>query len=130
EDVVPLARRFLAQHGAETGRVLALSPDADAALRGHPWPGNVRELENAIARAAVLARTDRVEPEDLLLETAPRGPTAATLAPGTLQDALDRAAAARIQAAITAADGNRAEAARALGIDRTTLYRFLRRLGI
>jgi transcriptional regulator of acetoin/glycerol metabolism len=49
---------------------------------------------------------------------------------GTLQETLDRAASLRIAAALTAAEGNRSDAARALGIDRTTLYRFLRRFSL
>jgi len=126
DDIVPLARHFLARYAAEAGRRLALSPDAERALAAHPWPGNVRELENAVERAVVLARGDTIEPEDLLLEERPAPPAA----DGTLQESLDRAAATRIRAALAAAGGNRAEAARALGVDRTTLYRTMKRLGM
>jgi DNA-binding NtrC family response regulator len=131
EDVVPLARHVLARHAAEAGRQLAFAPEAEAALRAHAWPGNVRELENAVERAVVLARGDAIMPEDLLLEerAAPAGGGPAAAGGGTLQEALDRAAAARIAAAL-AAGSNRAEAARVLGIDRTTLYRLMKRLGV
>ena len=128
EDILPLARHFLARHAAESGRRLVLTPEADEALAGHGWPGNVRELENAIERAVVLAHGERILPEDLLLE---QGAPAGEAPPeGTLQDSLDRAAAARIRSALEAAKGNRAEAARALGVDRTTLYRLMKRLGL
>jgi len=128
EDILPLARHFLARHAAESGRRLALAPDAEEALVAHQWPGNVRELENAIERAVVLAHGERITPEDLLLEQRP-GP-GELARDGTLQESLDRAAAARIRAALEAAKGNRAEAARGLGVDRTTLYRLMKRLGL
>ncbi len=127
EDIVPLARHVLAHHAAEAGRQLALTPEAEQVLAAHDWPGNVRELENAVERAVVLARGDAIGPEDLLLE---ERIGQAPPADGTLQDALDRTAATRIRAAIDAAGGQRAEAARALGIDRTTLYRMMKRLGL
>jgi DNA-binding NtrC family response regulator len=128
EDVLPLARHFLGRHASEAGRQLGLGAEAERVLAAHPWPGNVRELENAIERAVVLARGDEVTPEDLLLEA----PVQANRPPGegTLQAHLDLAAAARIRAALDAAGGNRAEAARALGIDRTTLYRMMKRVGL
>jgi len=129
EDILPLARHFLARHAAESGRQLAFALESEQALLAHPWPGNVRELENAIERAVVLARSETITPEDLLLEQSPLSlPAAAT--EGTLQDVLDRAAAARIRAALDAAKGQRAEAARVLGVERTTLYRMMKRLGI
>ena len=128
EDVLPIAQHFLARHAADAGRQLAFSPEAEAALIAHPWPGNVRELENAVERAVVLARGTTITPEDLLLEPAHGAAPVAT--DGTLQDAVDRATAARIRGALDAAHGNRAEAARVLGVDRTTLYRLMKRLGI
>ena len=64
DDVLPLARHFLARHAADAGRPLTLSPEADEALRQHAWTGNVRELENAIERAVVLARDTAITPED------------------------------------------------------------------
>jgi DNA-binding NtrC family response regulator len=129
EDVLPLARHFLARHAAEAGRQLMFSAESEQALAAHTWPGNVRELENAIERGVVLARGSEVTPEDLLLSEG-TGASRPSAGDGSLQTALDDATAARIRAALDAAGGGRAEAARALGIDRTTLYRLMKRLGI
>jgi DNA-binding NtrC family response regulator len=128
DDVIPLARHFLARHATEAGRRLVLSSEAEEVLRAHAWAGNVRELENAIERAVVLARGTTITPEDLLLEQLRGADTHA--ADGTLQECLDAAAAARIRAALAAAGGERTAAARTLGVDRTTLYRLMRRLGV
>jgi DNA-binding NtrC family response regulator len=129
EDILPLARHFLRRHATEAARGLELHPDAEQALLAHAWPGNVRELENAIERAVVLTRSDVIAPEDLLIEEGLAQPTQAS-GEGTLQESLDRAAAARIRDALHAAQGQRAEAARVLGIERTTLYRMMKRLGL
>jgi DNA-binding NtrC family response regulator len=128
EDILPLARHFLDRHAAEAGRRLQLTAEAEQVLLGHAWPGNVRELENAIERAVVLAHSEAITPEDLLLEQGLAG--AAASGDVTLQETLDRAAAARIRAALESAKGQRAEAARILGIERTTLYRMMKRLGL
>ena len=130
EDVLPLAERFLARFAGEAGRSLRFGADATTALLAHRWPGNVRELENAIERAVVLARGAEITPEDLLLEDVPANGIALPAGDGTLQESLDRAAAARIRAALATAGRNRAAAAQALGIERTTLYRMMKRLGI
>jgi len=126
EDVLPLARHFLARHAAESGRPLRFAAEAEAALAGHAWRGNVRELENAVERAVVLARGEAIGPEDLLLE-----PSATpAIEGGNLQEALDRATAAAVRDALVRSGDNRAEAARVLGVDRTTLYRLMKRLGL
>jgi DNA-binding NtrC family response regulator len=129
EDIMPLAGHFLARHAAEAGRHLSFSAEAESALLAHSWQGNVRELENAIERAVVLTRGSSITPEDLLLEDSVR-PAPAQSDGGTLQDHLDEAAAVRIRTALESARGQRAEAARILGVDRTTLYRLMKRLGL
>jgi DNA-binding NtrC family response regulator len=133
EDVLPLVHHFLARHAAGGGRRLTLSLEAERAIAEHAWPGNVRELENVMERAVVLARGDAITPEDLLLEQTLGPATSARTTVDTtvtLQECLDRAAEARIRAALEAAHGQRVEAARALGIERTTLYRMMKRLGM
>jgi DNA-binding NtrC family response regulator len=128
EDILPLARAFLARHRERAN--LSFSPESEIALAAHPWPGNVRELENAIERAVVLARGEVITPEDLLLEPVRTAGTAANVAEGTLQDAIDRASEQRIAAALESTGGRRAEAAEILGVERTTLYRLMKRFGI
>ena len=67
-DVVALARHFLAEHGGRSGRPgLRLGCTAEIALRGHDWPGNVRELENVVQRAIILVPGDMIEAEHLHL---------------------------------------------------------------
>ena len=68
EDIVPLARHFLVEHGGRSGRPgLRLSSAAEAVLMEHVWPGNVRELENVMQRAVILAAADVVEADALHL---------------------------------------------------------------
>ena len=72
DDIVPLAMRFLAEHGARSGRNgLLLAPSAEQALRQYAWPGNVRELENVMQRAVILAAGNTVEAEALHLAVSP-----------------------------------------------------------
>jgi two-component system, response regulator FlrC len=74
EDIVPLARQFLAEHGGRSGRTgLRLSAAAAAALRAHAWPGNVRELENVMQRAVIFAAGDLVEVDALHLSASAGG---------------------------------------------------------
>ncbi|MGH7278292.1 MAG: sigma-54-dependent transcriptional regulator, partial [Candidatus Rokuibacteriota bacterium] len=60
EDIPALAEHFLARSAGRLGRELRLSPEALERLLRYPWPGNVRELENAMERAAILARESTV----------------------------------------------------------------------
>ena len=134
DDIMPLANHFLRRAATRLARPLrGFSADAEAALRSHSWPGNVRELENAVERAVVLATGELATREDLLWQDSV-GPSDASNGPleptGTLQAWLDRATELRIRSALRATAGVRAEAAEQLGIERTTLYRLMKRLGI
>ena len=133
EDILPLARLFLSRECDAQGRGgLTWAEDTEAFLASHDWPGNVRELENAIERGVVLARGDQIDLDDLLLgpRTRPPGRTDGAGPSATLQEAMDAAARDQIRAALQRSGGRRVEAARELGVERTTLYRLMRRLGI
>jgi len=124
EDILPLARQFLAGAAKRFGKKgPALSPDAAHLLLRYTWPGNVRELENALERALALARSDRIGVDDLPPELAE--------APPIVQTADDIRTLAEVErdyiaAALRASGGNRAKAAERLGIGAATLYRKLK----
>ncbi|QQP92961.1 sigma-54-dependent Fis family transcriptional regulator (plasmid) [Skermanella sp. TT6] len=129
EDVSLLARRFLDDAVARFGlESRALSPAGLAALADHDWPGNVRELRNRIERAAVLADETVIGPADLFPEAGLDGPPVAGT--GTLDEALTVATRAKVEEALRRAEGNRGQAARLLGVSRTTLWKRMRELGI
>lgn len=126
EDILPLARHFLEEFQQTAGHSFAtLGEEVEALLREHDWPGNVRELENAIERAVVLGDGGSLRASDLLF-SAPSAAAAKT--PGaTLQSHLDEATCRAIEGALSATGGARGDAAARLGIDRTTLYRLIRK---
>jgi two-component system NtrC family response regulator len=131
-DIVPLAEHFLAL--AATAEPHALSAEAASRLLSHPWPGNVRELRNAMERVAVLARHRVLVAADFdFLGGAPGGTAAAAETGDGAEDlpaAVARLETAMIRRALAATGGNRAEAARRLGIHRQLLYEKLRRHGL
>ncbi len=128
EDVLALARHFFVRAAADRKPPLeGWSAEVEAFLRRHPWPGNARELENTIERGVALARGPKIELADLLLEGEPAD---AAGAEAPLADWLDQRAAERIREVLAASGKSRAEAARRLGVDRTTLWRWMQRLGI
>lgn len=68
DDIVAIARHFVAQQGARLGRAgVGLAPAAESVLRAYHWPGNVRELENLLQRALILSSGSKIEPADLAL---------------------------------------------------------------
>ncbi len=127
EDVEPLARALLARVAARQGRSLRLSPDAMRALLDYDWPGNARELENALEYAVAVCRGQTILPEDLPELSAVRRPSATPPAAASMQP---RSESDPLRAALEAHRWRRAEAARALGISRSTLWRKMREAGL
>ncbi len=123
EDIPLLAHHFLRLHGARLGRPkVTLSRGALEVLLRHDYPGNVRELENVLEAAVAMAPSSHVEAEDVRLALGRGEPPGAAAS-----DTLDEVVRAHVQRVVHAHRGNRAAAARALGVDRSTLYRMLAR---
>jgi DNA-binding NtrC family response regulator len=129
DDILPLARRFLAEYAAAFGRnPRGFSSLAEQDLTSHDYPGNIRELRNRIERAVALADGDVISSSDLFPE---RGATTAERAlPPSLAEARDAAERRAITAALAATSGDVASAAERLGISRSTLFEKIRRLGV
>jgi transcriptional regulator with GAF, ATPase, and Fis domain len=151
EDIEPVAQLLLTRACARTGRALRLSPDASRVLLSYDWPGNVRELENALEFAATVAQGQTVQPEDLPREVvegtsswdgearapsirprpAARARARARPTPAPLPERFGLAEEREdIVRALETHAWNRVEAATALGMSRSTLWRRMRTLGI
>jgi DNA-binding NtrC family response regulator len=125
DDILPLAAHFLIAAANLAGPARTLSGDAERRLLAHAWPGNVRELKNAMERVAALARGPLVTADDLAFLTAPRAGVSeipAALLDLPLPQAIEWLERAAIERALQQSAGNRAEAARRLGISRQSLY--------
>jgi len=132
-DLPALATSFLAEFGRELGRrPLALSTGARDVLCAYRWPGNVRELRNAMERAVVLASGDELS-EPLARDLLPRAAlsreddAAASL---DLDAAVSEVERRTILRALAAANDNKVEAARRLGIGERTLWTKLKKYGL
>jgi DNA-binding NtrC family response regulator len=126
DDIIPLARHFLAFYGGLQGP--RLTPDAESVLRSHPWPGNVRELENVMKGVAALhSGVDELNASALLPFLIQSGSEAPAVRPDLGGPPDDRAA---ILAAFAEAHGNKSRVAELLGVSRKTLYARLKRLNL
>ena len=134
EDVLPLARHFLALHGAREEKPdCRFSKQAERWLLAHRWPGNVRELENEVQRALALSDAGTEIPAERL---SPRvsewcEPIERLVHEGEpLRESLDRVEAWLLRRSLDQHGGRKAITARALGLTREGLYKKLKRLGI
>jgi len=127
-DILPLAMHFLAQ---ATSPAKHLAPDAVAQICGYSWPGNVRELRNAVERVAVMCRSEVVTASDLGFLSATRGDgNGGGGAQASLTDAVAQLEKRMIEQALDESKGNRAEAARRLGIHRQLLHTKAEKYGL
>lgn len=125
DDIVPLVDSFLTRMCDQHQRpLIGISAKAMKLLVQHPWPGNVRELANVIERAVAMAEHDIIMPEDLDLRSSAGGTStlSASVENGLSLEEVERS---HVQRVLDAHGGNKAAAAKTLGITRRTLYRKL-----
>jgi DNA-binding NtrC family response regulator len=123
EDIPLLARQFLDAHARRyRKRVSGFEASALEVLLSHPWPGNVRELDHAVERAVLMTSGDRIRASDLGLRRGGESPRLEELSLEEVESLLVRKAMDRF-------GGNVSQAARALGLSRSALYRRLEKHG-
>ncbi len=134
EDIPALADFFLARYAKDAGKnITAITPEAMKRLVAYHWPGNVRELQNIIERGVALSAGTTLDAADIYLDDPAKRPPSASssspyvLPPGvTLEQWEDEA----IREALRTANGNKSQAARALGLSRNALRYRLSKLGV
>jgi DNA-binding NtrC family response regulator len=135
EDIPYLVAAFVREIGKQVGRVIAsVTPAAERRLQEAPWPGNIRELHNTIERACILGDGRTLTERDI--ESAMTAPSPAAIAMGpaasasTSSDLLTTAQKEQIERVLQETGGNKAAAAKRLGVSRRSLYRWLDRLDV
>ncbi len=131
-DIPRLAEHFLRQVCEDSGKqVRGFTEDALAALQRYRWPGNVRELENVIERAVLLGKENVVGADDLPQAVTATGSVNVESAAGrSLKQAMESPERQIIREVLEANNWNRNLTAEALNINRTTLYKKMKRLGL
>jgi DNA-binding NtrC family response regulator len=138
DDIPALADSFVKKYCAREAANVALSPKAVELLLRYDWPGNIRELQNVLERAVILSVSETIEPEDLNLNfeeslKVERVDPAQILkmAPGnSVRDQIRARETESLKETLVQANGNVAEAARLMGLPRTTLFHRLKKYGL
>ncbi|PKN40157.1 MAG: sigma-54-dependent Fis family transcriptional regulator [Deltaproteobacteria bacterium HGW-Deltaproteobacteria-18] len=129
EDIPLLASSFFLRMQLKSGKkVQGISREAMDLLLRHPWPGNVRELRSAFEYAFVACKTDMIEPGDLPTEL--MSESVACVPADVATRSLDEIKKERLVQALREADGNQSEAARILGISRTSVWSQMKRYSV
>ncbi len=134
EDIPLLIEHFIKRFNRRQGKLISgVSPDAMRLLMAHDYPGNIRELENLIEHGFVLCSEGMIKPEHLP-DSFTGGAAAASASrknkPDNLQEAVREAETRAILQALEQNNFNRAAAAKALGMHKTTFFRKIKTLGI
>ncbi|MCP4747761.1 MAG: PAS domain S-box protein [Desulfobacteraceae bacterium] len=121
-DIPLLTRHFLNQVGKHTAQALpGISANAMSVMMDYDWPGNVRELQNAVQFAIVRCSNANISPHDLPMELRK------LKRPVTRRGPIKKLKQNAVKQALVKTGGNKAKAAKLLGVGRATLYRFLNR---
>ncbi len=137
-NVMPITMPSLRDHVDDLPQVIRhflpssweIDSDAEQLLRGYHWPGNVRQLKNILERAAILAESRTITPDDLPIDITNLPALAnagLVLSNDTNLDCIEKS---HVMEVLDRCQGNKAQAARLLGIHRRKLYRLLERFGI
>ena len=131
-DIYLLAQTFLTELREDTRReVKGFSDEAIAVLESYPWPGNIRELQNVVERAVLLGKEDVIMPSDLPREMASgQMVSRARVGNQTLKEALEVPERQIILEVLESNNWNRNATADSLGVNRTTLYKKMKKLGL
>lgn len=123
QDILPFAEQFLQNYGKSSDHCLKLHKSAAKALESYEWPGNIRELQNAMERIVASCQEETVESMHILsvLEKWDDCP---------LQPLIENKEIEEIRSALLEAKGIQSKAAKILGMDRSTLWRKIHKLGI
>ncbi|HZI95533.1 MAG TPA: sigma-54 dependent transcriptional regulator [Patescibacteria group bacterium] len=124
QDIPLLAAQFLRQHAQHyRKKITGFDPAALQTLMEHAWPGNIRELDHAVERGVLMAREEMVRASDIALRAREGSPRLDEMSLEEVEYYLIRKALAKF-------GGNVSQAAQALGLSRSALYRRLQRYGI
>lgn len=132
-DIPLLVENFIIKHAKHLSKKIErISDEAVAALMDYNWPGNIRELENVIERATILTKGPEIVLDDFpdFLRNPNKETSAADSSNLKLKDALRSPEKDLILRALDSVNWNRNDAAKILGINRTTLYKKMRRFGL
>jgi two-component system response regulator HydG len=129
-DIPYLAAAFIRELSGRLGRpITGLTPEAERLLIEFRWPGNIRELRNTIERACMLSTRPVLSERDI--QSAMARPTSPVPPAGrTASTTLDSAQKAHIERALRDSGGNKAAAAKRLGVSRRSMYRYLERFDV
>ena len=150
DDIPPLAEYFMQKHQSGQGKPRVLTPETLKVLRAYDWPGNVRELENAVQRAITLSQGDKIFPDSLPPQIFKPGHGVGlsfeNFLEEKLSDLVDRMGGLEvgdiysmvvqrvekplITLVLKKTEGNQVRAANLLGINRNTLRKKIKELGI
>jgi PAS domain S-box-containing protein len=123
EDVIALARFFLDRHAAKMNRKLKFTPKALKELTRHNWPGNVRELQNLVERILATLKGPKIDTEIVRIHLEDQFES-------EIHMHLRNAEMEDIRRALVLSRGKHSEAAKILGISRSTLWRRLKRMNV